>query len=396
VRIEEPQQQAYLVAAEDELGRALILGIDGLSPFVRLATLTGEIVPLSSGELRLGEWHHVALRAGDGRLNLFVDGEDVAGMDAELPEIAAPVLVGRSAEGTNGFRGELDELAISNTVRSADWLKAAAASQGMFGNLVSYGADAQRESGGGVSYFAVTLRNVTTDGWVVIFILGVMFAISIMVMVGKAFLLSRVEGQNRLFLAAYRRLGTGGDLLSLANAEDEAAAELGEDSPLLAALHSRGQYRPSTLFPVYMAGVNEVKHRLQSPAIGAQRRGFAAETIGAIRATVDAVFVHERQKLNKQMVLLTIAISGGPFLGLLGTVVGVMITFAAIAASGDVNVNAIAPGIAAALVATVAGLAVAIPALFGYNWLGSRIRDIDAETHVFADEFVNRIAENYA
>jgi biopolymer transport protein ExbB len=62
------------------------------------------------------------------------------------------------------------------------------------------------------------------------------------------------------------------------------------------------------------------------------------------------------------MVMLTIAISGGPFLGLLGTVVGVMITFAAIAASGDVNVNAIAPGIAAALAATVAGLAVAIPA----------------------------------
>jgi len=61
------------------------------------------------------------------------------------------------------------------------------------------------------------------------------------------------------------------------------------------------------------------------------------------------------------MVMLTIAISGGPFLGLLGTVIGVMITFAAIAAAGDVNVNAIAPGIAAALAATVAGLAVAIP-----------------------------------
>jgi biopolymer transport protein ExbB len=76
------------------------------------------------------------------------------------------------------------------------------------------------------------------------------------------------------------------------------------------------------------------------------------------------------------MVLLTIAISGGPFLGLLGTVVGVMITFAAIAAAGDVNVNSIAPGIAAALLATVAGLAVAIPALFGYNYLASRIKTI--------------------
>ncbi len=96
------------------------------------------------------------------------------------------------------------------------------------------------------------------------------------------------------------------------------------------------------------------------------------------------------------MVLLTIAIAGGPFLGLLGTVVGVMITFAAIAAAGDVNVNAIAPGIAAALVATVAGLAVAIPALFGYNYLGSRISELNSDMQVFVDEFISRIAEKYS
>ena len=68
---------------------------------------------------------------------------------------------------------------------------------------------------------------------------------------------------------------------------------------------------------------------------------------------------------------------------------------AAIAAAGDVNVNAIAPGIAAALVATVAGLGVAIPALFGYNYLMTRIKDISADMHVFVDEFVTRMAENY-
>ena len=106
---------------------------------------------------------------------------------------------------------------------------------------------------------------------------------------------------------------------------------------------------------------------------------------------MDSALVRENQRLARQMVLLTIAISGGPFLGLLGTVVGVMITFAAIAASGDVNVNAIAPGIAAALVATVAGLAVAIPALFGYNYLITRIKNITADMQVFVDEFVTRI-----
>ncbi|HKJ22178.1 MAG TPA: MotA/TolQ/ExbB proton channel family protein, partial [Gammaproteobacteria bacterium] len=91
----------------------------------------------------------------------------------------------------------------------------------------------------------------------------------------------------------------------------------------------------------------------------------------------------------------TIAISGGPFLGLLGTVMGVMITFANIAASGDVNINAIAPGISAALVATVAGLLVAIPALFGYNYLASRIKNISSDMHVFVDEFVSKAEEQY-
>ena len=72
-----------------------------------------------------------------------------------------------------------------------------------------------------------------------------------------------------------------------------------------------------------------------------------------------------------------------------------MITFAAIAASGDVNVNAIAPGIAAALVATVAGLGVAIPALFGYNYLIVRIKDLSADMQIFVDEFTTKMAEFY-
>jgi len=118
--------------------------------------------------------------------------------------------------------------------------------------------------------------------------------------------------------------------------------------------------------------------------------------LDSIRASMDAGMVRENQRLNSQIVLLTIAISGGPFLGLLGTVVGVMITFAAIAAAGDVNVNSIAPGIAAALVATVAGLAVAIPALFGYNWLVVQIKNATADTQVFADEFLTKAAELHA
>ncbi len=130
-------------------------------------------------------------------------------------------------------------------------------------------------------------------------------------------------------------------------------------------------------------------------SVGARAAGLSPQAIDAIRASLDADMTREMQVLNGKMVVLTIAVSGGPFLGLLGTVIGVMITFAAIAASGDVNIGAIAPGVAAALAATVAGLLVAIPALFAYNYLVLRIKDVTADMRVFIDEFITRIAEYY-
>jgi len=152
----------------------------------------------------------------------------------------------------------------------------------------------------------------------------------------------------------------------------------------------------SSIYHLYVIGLREMKHRFDAQIADGQSNSLSHAALDAIRASLDAAMVRENQRLNSGMVLLTIAISGGPFLGLLGTVVGVMITFAAIAAAGDVNVNAIAPGIAAALVATVAGLIVAIPALFGYNWLAIRIKNVSADTQVFADEFLTKSAEMHS
>jgi len=72
-----------------------------------------------------------------------------------------------------------------------------------------------------------------------------------------------------------------------------------------------------------------------------------------------------------------------------------MITFAVIAKSGQVEVNSIAPGIAGALLATVAGLAVAIPALFSYSYISTRIKDAVSDMEIFIDEFIARVAEVY-
>lgn len=400
VRIEEAQQNAYVAALEDQ-GRALILGINGTQAFARLLGTAGAVDLLqNAGELSTGAWHHLAVRVGDGRLTLFVDGLDVGGTDVEPIEIAGLLAIGGSASGGNYLAGEMDEFQFANVVRSADWLKASAQSQGMDGRLVVYGNDAQKDAGD-VSYFAVTMRNVTVDGWVVIAILAVMFVVSFVVMIAKGITLGRVTRENESFLTEFRKLGADAAALDKSPAqgeEDESAFEKSSESEFMTAMAgTREGFQSSTLYRLYHYGVQEMRKRLQGQAAGAQRTAvLSPQSIEAIRATMDASLTRMTQRLNSQMVLLTISIAGGPFLGLLGTVVGVMITFAAIAASGDVNINAIAPGIAAALAATVAGLAVAIPCLFGYNYLSTRVKEITADNRVFVDEFITKIAEHYS
>jgi biopolymer transport protein ExbB len=375
VRIEGPQAQA-VVAELAESGHEFTLGIAGTRPFVHYLGGSGPPVTVTAPEdLSTAEWHHLAARIGDGQLALIVDGVEAAQAPATAADIGGSLTVGGSAAGSAFLAGELDELEVANVARSTDWLKAAARSQGPVAPLVVYGGDTQNENGGNTSYFATTLRNVTVDGWVIIAVLAVLFVASFLIMGGKLIYLSRVAGANARFLEAFRKLPDAGSRLE---AGDEA-------------------FGSSTLWQLYDHGMRETLKRVEGQAAGADRvKTLSAQSIEAIRATMDASLTRGSQRLSAQMVWLTISIAGGPFLGLLGTVVGVMITFAAIAASGDVNVNAIAPGIAAALVATVAGLGVAIPCLFGYNYLNTRIKEMLADMRVFVDEFVTRVAETYS
>jgi biopolymer transport protein ExbB len=388
-------------------GRQLILGIAGTQAFARYQD--GSAAPVSvrqTTQLTTGDWHHLALTVGSGQLTLYVDGAQAARAAAQAADIAGTLTIGGSADGKGYFTGDMDELEISDLARSADWLKAAATSQGMMATLVAYGTDAQKSNGGGSpSYFVTTLRNVTADGWVIIAILSVMFLAAAGIMASKAFFLSRVARGNARFLAEFRKMTDDPAALEKrlgpkdgADGETESAFEEGTQSHLMAAFEGDGSgFGISTLWRLYHHGIRETMKRLAGQPAGADRvRSLSPQSIEAIRATLDASLTRITQQLNSQMVWLTVAIAGGPFLGLLGTVIGVMITFAAIAASGDVNVNAIAPGTAAALVATVAGLGVAIPCLFGYNYLNTRVKEIGADMRVFVDELVTRIAETYS
>lgn len=401
VRVE--QAQNATVFALDDQGKSIEVAIDG-SKFVARASLGGPPVAVAqTSDLTLSQWHHVAVTAGSDKLTLFVDGVAVGSAPVQLQELGGNFVVGTAANGGSYLNGDIDEVEVSKVVRSADWIKASARGEGMDSSLVLYGSDGQREGGGQTSYFVTIAKNLTADGWVVIGICMAMLVIALFIMVFKAIFLSRVERANARFLKEFRR--QSGDAAGLDEAgKGTDAATQDEDDDMLADPPSMAQlagnhdkFGASTLYRLYHHGVFELNKRLSGQTVSAQRAQIlSAQSISAIRSAMDSSQTRLQQTLSSQMVLLTIAISGGPFLGLLGTVIGVMITFAAIALSGDVNVNAIAPGVAAALAATVAGLTVAIPALFGYNWLNTRIKAITADNRVFVDEFVTRIAEQYS
>lgn len=115
----------------------------------------------------------------------------------------------------------------------------------------------------------------------------------------------------------------------------------------------------------------------------------------AVKVVMEEAASTEAISLEKGMIVLSTAVAGGPFIGLLGTVWGVMSTFAGIAESHAATLTAMAPGVAAALLTTVTGLLVAIPAMFAYNFMVTTIRHLTQELDGFASRFANQIEHVY-
>lgn len=115
----------------------------------------------------------------------------------------------------------------------------------------------------------------------------------------------------------------------------------------------------------------------------------------AVKVVLEEASSEQAMSLEKGMIVLSTAVAGGPFIGLLGTVWGVMSTFAGIAEKNQASLTAMAPGVAAALVATVTGLLVAIPAMFGYNFMVTTIRHVTQELDGFATRYANQMEHAY-
>ncbi|MDF0543751.1 DUF2341 domain-containing protein [Sphingobium sp. H39-3-25] len=321
--------------------------------------------------LTADSWTNVALVNDGAKSVLYINGQPAG----EVPGALAAA-TGTAQLGT-GFAGEIDELRVAGAALPQSAFQLAAASEGQTSKLVTTDTAQKVETGGG-GHFGILFGALTFDAWVVILICAFMLLVAIAIMITKGLLIGRVRSANEAFLDAYN-----------------AQARRAGDHDGLPAFDPGATAADSTLGRLYNIGRRELTERLKEGRATGSRFAIRAQSIAAIRSALDAGRVREGQKLNARLVLLTIAISGGPFIGLLGTVLGVMITFASVAAAGEVNINAIAPGIAAALLATVAGLAVAIPALFGYNYLLSRIEEITADHDIFVDELEKRIAETW-
>jgi biopolymer transport protein ExbB len=455
VKMAAPQPRSVLYSRREGTD-GLVIGLDNGIPFVEV-TQAGSTQRSGDGPpITPGTWRHLAVTAKSGQIALFVDGNPFSTLAAALPTMTGTAQIGASAPGAApstgapatgdpsagapattapaapaagsagetppatppaaapsgdtvpaspaapsggaapaasaaaplvGFVGDIDELQIAKTARPPGFIRVMSIGQGPENaKLISYSVD--EETASWLSgYFVVILKSVTLDGWVVIGVLAIMAVISWVVMIDKASFLNRSAKGNRLFLKHFREAASDLDSLLQVDSEQSDPSFGGK-----VAAKDHKAIHASPLYRLLHLGAQEIRRRFSTNGGG---RTLSPQAVEAIRAVLDSGFVQETQRLNRAMVMLTIAISGGPFLGLLGTVVGVMITFAAIAATGDVNVNAIAPGIAAALVATVAGLGVAIPALFGYNYLTTRIKDMTSEMQVFVDEFITKSAESY-
>ena len=383
-----PTPNAILFSRRDG-EHSFLVGMDNGIPFVEVnGARSGAGAPAT-----VNTWHHLAVVADGGKISLYWDGAPYASVSASVPALNTVSSLGvdnaPAGAQTANFNGEMDELEISKVARPIGFIKLAALGEGgdSAAKLLAMGQDEQLPAGwlsASFGLFGVILKSVTVDGWVVIGVLGLMSVISWYVMVSKFLYLNLVQKGNAMFLKEWQHIALDLTVLDHGDAEN-VKSMAGRASPKILRL-----IRNSSVYRIYHIGSDEIGNRIKNG------RALSSRSIQAIRASLDGGYVRENHSLNDGMVFLTISIAGGPFMGLLGTCIGVMITFAAIAATGEVNISAIAPGLAAALVATVAGLLVAIPALLGYNYLVSRMKVVSSDMQTFIDEFVTKMAEFYS
>ncbi len=208
------------------------------------------------------------------------------------------------------------------------------------------------------------VRGAGATAKVVMVILLVFSLLSWAVIFSKWVAFRNAQGANRRFLRAFRKAA---GLESVAVASE--------------------QFRASPLVAVFDFGYSEVDRQMKS-------RG-AVKNKTTLERSLQLGVSEEVARLERNMNILATTATVSPFIGLFGTVMGIIDAFQGLGTAGAASLRAVAPGISEALVTTALGLAAAIPAAVAYNWFGSSIREFGARMDDFALEFLNMTERNF-
>lgn len=226
------------------------------------------------------------------------------------------------------------------------------------------------------------LQQSNTSGKIIVVILFVGSILAWSLMLTKAKTLRQGERMSKLFLGAYRKEGNPAALFL-----------------------KRHRYDPSPLYVIYDSACHtlgaEIEARGADPddlfmgAVGAAHRRLTPFNISAVRNVAERTLADQALLMENQMGLVATSASAAPFLGLLGTVWGVMEAFGGMAQTGTAMLSAVAPGISGALLTTVVGLLVALPSAIGYNLLSDTIRRVSVEMDNFVQELISDMERHY-
>ena len=160
---------------------------------------------------------------------------------------------------------------------------------------------------------------------------------------------------------------------------------------------SLGQAKSNSLSPiakVFLAGFNELSDLGQSKHEARMLTKSASppdtDDFEIVEMTMEKTATEELGRMEKLVVFLATTASAAPFMGLLGTVVGIMDSFWSIGEVGSASLAVVAPGIAEALLATIVGLGAAIPAVIAYNWANNKTKFINDAANSFILEFLSQ------
>ena len=238
------------------------------------------------------------------------------------------------------------------------------------------------------------LKQATPEGKITIGVLVLVSIFSWSVIITKGRQLYRARKMSKKFFAAYRATR---DPLEMYRKKEE--------------------FDGAPAYELYYTGAEEAEYHLKNNPVQVERiqsvvGGIATQaqtdviarsittkishaSFESVRVALERAASGQALSLEKGMIILSTAVAGGPFIGLLGTVWGVMETFSGIARAASASLTAMAPGVAGALIATVTGLFVAIPAMFAYNYMVTTIRAITQELDGFATEYATALEHKY-